>query len=98
MQGFNEYLGDDSNKNDQFFMAMLKGTPLRKLIEFSKGLFSELSIEKIINLANSDSSLENLTFDYLIENENDKKGFFSQWFGSNDKELTIYSKVRYCCG
>lgn len=94
MQGFNEYLGDDSNKNDQFFMAMLKGTPLRKLIEFSKGLFSESSIEKIINLANSDSSLENLTFDYLIENENDKKGFFSQWFGSNDKELTIYSKVR----
>ncbi|WKY45928.1 glycoside hydrolase family 3 C-terminal domain-containing protein [Eubacteriaceae bacterium ES2] len=94
MQGFNEYLGDDLNKNDQFFMTMLKGTPLRKLIEFSKGLFSEKSIEKIIYLTNSDASLENLSFDYLIENEDDKKGFFSQLFGSKEKELTIYSKVR----
>ncbi|WKY49145.1 glycoside hydrolase family 3 C-terminal domain-containing protein [Eubacteriaceae bacterium ES3] len=94
MLGFNEYLGDSLNKNDQFFMTMLKGTPLRKLIEFSKGLFTEKSIEKIINLANSDSSLENLSFDALIENENDKKGFFSQLFGGKDKELTIYSKVK----
>ena len=54
-------MGNDQTREDDFFMTMLANTPLRKLVEFSNGIFSEECIEKIIELVNSDQSMDGIT-------------------------------------
>jgi beta-glucosidase len=95
LEGFKEIMGDDEGRDDVFFMTMMKNTPLRKLIEFSSGVFSERSIEKIISLVNGDESLSGIDFETLIDNQEKKKGFFMSLFGGNKETcLSIHSKVR----
>ena len=95
LSGFEEIMGDDQTREDDFFMTMLANTPLRKLVEFSNGIFTEECIEKIIELVNSEQSLEGITFEKLVNSTEKKKGFFKSLFGGNDEEyLCIHSKVR----
>lgn len=95
LAGFEEIMGDDQTRDDVFFMTMLKNTPLRKLIEFSRGIFTEESIEKIISLVNSKESLDGVNFETLVNSKEKKKGFFQNLFGSDkDETLSIRSKVR----
>jgi|LGVF01.2.fsa_nt_gb beta-glucosidase len=93
--GFEAVMGKNLTDYDAFFMAMLKGSPLRKLIEFSNGIFTEESIQRILDLVNGEDSIENLTFDDLIANKEKKKGWFSSLFGKNKSDtITITSRVR----
>ncbi|MBK5245566.1 MAG: glycosyl hydrolase, partial [Eubacteriaceae bacterium] len=83
------------DENDAFFMAIIKGSPLRKLIEFSKGIFTEESIQKILDLVNGKSSLDNLSFEDLIITKEKKKGFMSSFFNGNKNEsICIQSKIK----
>ncbi|WP_050741625.1 glycoside hydrolase family 3 C-terminal domain-containing protein [Acetobacterium bakii] len=95
LSGFEEAMGQNLDANDAFFMAMLKGSPLRKLVEFSNGIFSEESIEKILYLVNKNASLEGLTFEDLIAVKEKKKGWINSFFSRNDDQtIGINSKVR----
>ncbi|MBU4540834.1 MAG: glycoside hydrolase family 3 C-terminal domain-containing protein [Firmicutes bacterium] len=95
LSGFEEIMGNDQTREDDFFMTMLANTPLRKLVEFSNGIFTEECIDKIIELVNSEEALEGVTFEKLVNCTEKKKGFFKSLFGGNQEEyLSIYSKVR----
>ncbi len=95
LSGFEEIMGNDQTKEDAFFMTMLSNTPVCKLVESSNGVFTEECIDKIINLVNSDESLEGITFESLITCGEKKKGFLKNLFSRNNEEyLSIYSKVR----
>lgn len=95
LSGFEAAMGQNIDANDAFFMAMLKGSPLRKLVEFSNGIFTEESIEKILELVNTDASLEGITFEDLVAAREKKKGFINSFFGGNkDQTIGITSKVR----
>jgi len=93
--GFEEAMGLNFDENDAFFMAIIKGSPLRKLIEVSKGIFTEESIQKILELVNGKSSLDNLSFEDLIITKEKKKGFISSFFSGNKNEcICIQSRIR----
>ena len=95
LSGFEEIMGDNQTREDDFFMTMLANTPLRKLVEFSNGIFTEECIDKIIELVNSDQPLEGITFEKLVNCTEKKKGFFKSLFGGNEEEYyCIQSKVR----
>ncbi|HEY5537408.1 MAG TPA: glycoside hydrolase family 3 C-terminal domain-containing protein [Acetobacterium sp.] len=93
--GFEAAMGLNFDENDAFFMAMIQGSPLRKLIEFSKGIFTEESIEKILDSVNGDDSLDNLTFEDLIITKEKKKGFISSLFsGNQNNSICIQSRIK----
>jgi len=93
--GFEDAMGLNFDENDAFFMVMIQGSPLRKLIEFSKGIFTEESIEKILALVNGDQSLEDLTFEDLIITKEKKKGFISSLFSGNKNDcICIQSRIK----
>ncbi|MBC3888527.1 glycosyl hydrolase [Acetobacterium paludosum] len=95
LAGFEEIMGAGQDMDDAFLTAMLKNTPLRKIVEYSRGIFTEESIKKIISLVNSDVSLEGLTFEMLVDGKEKKKGFFENLFGGNkDEKISIHSKIK----
>ncbi|MGL4606508.1 MAG: beta-glucosidase family protein [Eubacteriaceae bacterium] len=96
IEGMQAITGNQIDPNDHFFVTLLHGSPLRKLIEFSRGLFTEESIQKILELVNGSESLEGITFeDFLVGGEAEKKGFFKGWLSQNKEDgISIHSKIR----
>lgn len=95
LTGIEAAMGQNINEEDAFFMAMLKGSPLRKLIEFSKGIFTEESIEKIIALANGVEPLDEIKFEDLIVVKEKKKGFIASLFSGNKEEgISVHSRIK----
>lgn len=93
--GFEEAMGQNLNENDAFFMAIIQGSPLRKLIEFSKGILTEESIEKILDLVNGKAPLEDLTFEDLITTKEKKMGIITSLFvGNENEDICIRSQVK----
>jgi beta-glucosidase len=94
LDGFKEIMGEDQSSDDAFMIALLKNTPLRKIVEYSRGLFSEETIDKVVTLVNSDESLDELTFEMLVDRKDKKKGFFENLFGSGEEQLSVHSKIK----
>ena len=94
LDGFKEIMGEGQDTDDAFLIAMLKNTPLRKIVEYSRGIFTAETIDKVVTLVNSDEPLDDLTFETLVDSKEKKKGFFENLFGGRDKNVSIHSKIK----
>lgn len=94
LDGFKEIMGEGQDTDDAFLIAMLKNTPLRKIVEYSRGIFTAETIDKVVTLVNSDEPLDDLTFETLVDSKEKKKGFFENLFGGRDENVSIHSKIK----
>lgn len=76
MSQFQSVTGKTIDTGDAFFMTMLHGTPVSKIVTFTNGLLSDKSVDRILEFVNGEDASETFDIRCLFEDKEEKKNWF----------------------
>ena len=100
MSQFQSVTGQTIDTEDAFFMTMLHGTPVSKIVTFTNGLLSDKSVDRILEFVNGEDDSENFDIRCLFEDKEEKKNWFQSMlegvFGKKEDDAfyTVDCSVR----
>lgn len=76
MSQFQSVTGKIIDTEDTFFMTMLHGTPVSKIVTFTNGLLSDKSVDRILEFVNGEDDSETFDIRCLFEDKEEKRNWF----------------------